>query len=217
MTSSQTFLFLAAVASVALAGCVHTIAPMPPPAMPGGREPQPVPPGMAQVDVVSAFEEQTWDVYAGDARVCTTPCTTVLDPLRPLALRSFQGARTDELWLPTLGAEALDKRGAVVLATGHDRGKYVNGIVFTTLGGMGAVTGITFTAVGCSDLQRRGGLCTAGLITGGVSLPVTAFFIWMLVDSMPHADVFPVLRAQPGGGQPPVKVGLGPAGISGTF
>jgi len=180
-----------------------------------GRGPQEPPPGMAQVDVVSAFEGQTWDVYAGDTHVCTTPCTTWVDPMRPLSLES-QGARQDHLFVPTLG-EALETRSAMLVATGHNRAKYVNGIVFTTLGGMGTVVGITFTAIGCSDQQRRGGLCTAGLITGAASLPIVAIFTWMIVDSMPHADVLPVLRAQPGGGQPPVTVRMGPGGISGTF
>jgi hypothetical protein len=180
-----------------------------------GRGPQEPPPGMAQVDVVSAFEEQTWDVFAGDAHVCTTPCTTWVDPLRPLSLVS-QGGRRDEIWVSSMG-EALETRNAVLVATGHHRAKYVNGLVFTTLGGMGVVVGITFMAVGCSDLQRRGGACTAGLITGAVSLPITAIFTWLIVDSMPHADVFPVLKAEQGRGLPPITVGMGPGGIAGTF
>lgn len=180
-----------------------------------GRGPQEPPPGMAQVDVVSEFEGQTWDVYAGENHLCTTPCTTWVDPMRPLYLES-QGGRRDQLWLSSLG-EVMETRNGVLVATGHHRGKYVNGLVFTTLGGMGTVIGITFTAVGCSDLERRGGLCTAGLITGAASLPITAIFIWMIVDSMPHADVFPVLKAQPGRGQPPITMGMGPTGIHGTF
>ncbi|HYV45060.1 MAG TPA: hypothetical protein VFA20_09375, partial [Myxococcaceae bacterium] len=72
-------------------------------------------------------------------------------------------------------------------------------------------------AVGCSDLQERAGMCNAGLITGAASLPLTAFGIWLLLDSNPKADVFPVLRTRPGRAQIPVTVGLTPTGIAGTF
>jgi len=174
------------------------------------------PPGMAQVQVVSDFEDQTWDVFAGQDHVCTTPCNTWLDPRRSIFLQA-RGNPRDEIYLPGLGQEAWQARNAVVVASGSCHGKYVNGVVFTSLGGMGLITGITLTAIGCSDTQRRGGMCTAGLITGGISLPVTAIFIWMLVDSGPKADVFPIYQSQPAPGQTPVKVGLGPAGISGTF
>lgn len=186
-----------------------SLAPVP------GRGPQEPPPGMAQVDVVSDSPEEAWDVYVGEDHVCTTPCTQWLDPMRPVFLRSQR--RGDELWLPVLGPELMETRNGVLVATGHSRAKFAVGATFTTLGGMGMVVGIVFTAVGCSDLARRGGECTAGLITGGVSIPITAAFIWMLVDSNPKADVFPVLRTQPGRAQVPISVGLTPTGIAGTF
>lgn len=181
-----------------------------------GRGPEEPPPGMAQVDVVSAFEEQTWDLYAGEDYLCTTPCTQWVDPLRPLRLNA-RGKPRDRIRLPGLGVEALEARNAVLLATGSCEGKFVNGLVFTTFGGMGTVVAITLTAVGCSDVERRGGMCNAGLITGAVSVPLTAFAIWLLVDSAPRADVLPVYRVPQGRGQPPLTFGVGPTGINGTF
>src|SRR5919197_164713 len=75
----------------------------------------------------------------------------------------------DELYVHSLGLEAIQARRAMLVAEGGCYDKRVNGIVFTSFGGMGMVTAITLAAVGCSDLQRRAGVCTAGLITGAVA------------------------------------------------
>ena len=186
-----------------------SLAPVP------GRGPQEPPPGMAQVDVVSEFPEQTWDVYVGEDHVCTTPCTQWLDPMRPVFLKS-QDSDPDQIWLPALGPEVMETRNGMLVATGTHQGKFINGLTFTSLGGMGLLVGITLTAVGCTD-PDLGGVCKAGLITGGVSAPITAVFILMLIDSQPKANVLPVLKTQPGRAQIPVTVGLTPTGIAGTF
>lgn len=197
--------------SAVLPGCIRRVA-VPPSAEDGPVEEPP--PGMVSVSVVSEYPRQVWDVYAGGDRVCTTPCTQWFSPRQYLVLKSREG---DELFIPGVGREALKARHAIVVAEGTSYAKYVNGIVFTTLGGMGVVTGITFTAVGCSQVQERAGMCTAGLITGGVSLPVTAFALWMLLDSSPKAHVLPAFQTQAHHGQPPVTVSLAPNGIVGTF
>jgi hypothetical protein len=194
-----------------LSGCIRRVA-VPPSAEEGPvQEP---PPGMVAVSVVSEYREQVWDVYAGRDRVCTTPCTQWFSPRQHLVLRSREG---EELFVPGVGREAQQARYAILVAEGTSYAKYVNGIVFTTFGGMGVVTAITLTAVGCSQVQERGGMCTAGLITGGVSVPVTAFALWMLLDSSPKAHVLPAFRAETHHGQPPVTISLAPNGIAGTF
>ncbi len=197
--------------SSVLPGCVRHIA-LPPSAEDGPVEEPP--PGMVTVSVVSDDEEQVWDVYAGGRRVCTTPCTRWFSPRQHLVLKSRED---DRLFVPGVGREALRARHAIVVAEGPSYAKQVNGIVFTTLGGMGLVTAITLTAVGCSQVQERGGMCTAGLITGGVSVPVTAFALWMLLDSSPKAHVLPAFKARAHHGQPPVTLSLAPNGIVGTF
>ena len=194
-----------------LPGCIRRVA-VPPSAEDGPVEEPP--PGMVAVSVVSEYEEQVWDVYAGRDMVCTTPCTQLFSPRQHLFLKSRNG---DRLFIPGVGREALRARRAIVVAEGTSYAKQVNGIVFTTFGGMGVVTAITLTAVGCSEVQKRGGMCTAGLITGGVSLPVTAFALWMLLDSFPKAHVLPVFQTKAQHGQPPVTLTLAPNGIVGTF
>ncbi|HYV43531.1 MAG TPA: hypothetical protein VFA20_01675, partial [Myxococcaceae bacterium] len=92
-----------------------SLAPVP------GRGPQEPPPGMAQVDVVSEFPDQTWDVYVGEDHVCTTPCTQWMDPMRPVYLES-QGPDHEKLWLPVLGPQLMETRGGMLVATGHHEG-----------------------------------------------------------------------------------------------
>jgi len=200
-------LFLSSV----LPGCIRRVAVAP------SAEDGPVaepPPGMVAVSVVSEYEDQVWDVYAGKDLVCTTPCTQLFSPRQHLFLKSRNG---DRLFIPGVGREALRARHAILVAEGTSYAKYVNGIVFTTLGGMGLVTATTLTAVGCSEVQKRGGMCTAGLITGGVSVPLTAFALWMLLDSSPKAHVLPAFQTKAHHGQPSVTISLALNGIAGTF
>jgi hypothetical protein len=204
-------LFVSLFLGLVLSGCIRRVA------VPPSAEDRPVqepPPGMVAVSVVSEYEEQVWDVYAGRDLVCTTPCTQWFSPRQHLVLKSRNG---DKLFIPGVGREALKARHAILVAEGTSYAKHVNGIVFTTFGGMGLVTAITLTAVGCSQVQERGGMCTAGLITGGVSVPVTAFALWMLLDSSPKAHVLPSFQANAPPGQPPVTLSLAPNGVVGTF
>ena len=204
-------LVVALLLSSVLPGCIRRVAVSP------SAEDGPVeepPPGMVAVSIVSEYEEQVWDVYAGRDRVCTTPCRQSFSPRQHLVLKSREG---DKLFVPGVGREAQQARHAIVVAEGTSYAKYVNGIVFTTLGGMGVVTAITLTAVGCSEARERAGMCTAGLITGGASVPLTAFALWMLLDSGPKVHVLPAFKAQAQHGQPPVTLSLAPNGVVGTF
>jgi hypothetical protein len=191
-----------------LGGCVHHVA------APREDAFEPPPKGQVEVDILSDDDGQSWQVMAGREVLCTTPCTQRLDAHQSLHLESEGG---DLLWVRGFGAEARRTQRAVLVAEGTHEGKQVNGIVFTTFGGMGVVVGTTFTAVGCSDLPDRAGLCRAGLITGGVSLAVTAGALWLLLDSLPKAHVLPVTTLRSGRGTPPVRVALVPTGVVGTF
>jgi hypothetical protein len=204
-------LFVPLLLGSVLPGCIRRVA------VPASAEDEPVqepPPGMVAVSVVSEDERQVWDVYADRDLVCTTPCTQWFSPRQHLVLRSREG---DELFVPGVDREAQRARHAMLVAEGTSYAKRVNGIVFTTFGGMGVVTAITLTAVGCSQVQERGGMCTAGLITGGASVPVTALALWMLLDSSPKAHVLPVFKSRAQHGQPPVTFSLAPNGIVGSF
>lgn len=199
----------AALLGLLFTGCVRRV--VLPPQEPLGEDP---PPGMVDLKVVSEYGNQTWDVHAGGEVVCSTPCTQRLRIGEDLVLVAGDG---DELFVPAVAIETPDTKRALLIAEGSHRGKRVNGIVFTTLGGMAMVTGITFTAVGCSNLQERAGMCTAGLITAGVGLPLTAVSIWLIVDALPKSHFMPVAQVKTLDGHPPVRVSLAPNGIAGTF
>lgn len=192
-------------------GCVRRVVHVPPEVE--GQKTEDPPPGMIEVNVVSEVDEETWDVYAGGTFLCQTPCMQWVDARSNLVLAAPSGER---LSLRSFGGEAMDARRALVVAEGTHEGKRINGIVFTTFGGMGVVTAIALTAIGCSDLDRRAGVCTAGLITGAVSLPVTAFALWMLLDSPPKLDVLPVYKAKGAKGSP-LSLLVAPNGVAGTF
>lgn len=178
----------------------------------------PAPPADAPANAVGVHfdsdrDGRQWQVLAGNQPPCLTPCSLWVDPSQTVNLRSSAG---DGLFIDTLDLELQGARHAVVVVEGKHRGEQVNGIVFTALGGMGMLTGITLAAVGCADVQRRGGMCTAGLITAGITAPLTAVSIWMIIDSNPKAHFFPVFTTKPPGGQP-ISLALTPAGVVGRF
>ena len=147
-----------------------------------------VPSGKISTNFVSD-DQRIWTVYAGDVPLCRTPCVEQIDSNQDITLRN----RKDVMYLHDLGLEAIEARRAMVVAEGTSRGEKVNGIVWTTFGGMGMVVGIVLTAVGCSNYEKRPGTCMAGAITGGASTALTALGIFLLLHSLPKAWVLPVL------------------------
>ncbi|HSN15031.1 MAG TPA: hypothetical protein VLT61_10385, partial [Anaeromyxobacteraceae bacterium] len=171
------------------------------------------PAGTIKVDLVSASASARWDVYYDDEVVCTTPCSKWLDPAHPLLFRTRDEGRygrgADRVRVPDLMPFA--STGMVqVQAHPTSDGKMATGIVFTSFGGMAAITGVALAGVGCSDTAERAGMCKAGVITGVVGGLVTAGSILMILDALPHAEF-----RLPGGTVGNVTVGPGFA--SGRF
>jgi hypothetical protein len=154
-----------------------------------GRTEQDGPPGTVKVDFVSANPAGRWDVYADDKVICTTPCAEWVSADRPILLRAreemFMRA-PDKVSVPNL--LAYSGAGRLQLQAHPTAwGELSAGIVFTTFSGGGAIAGVTLTSLGC--LGGHSGLCTPGLITLGLSAPLLAGSIWMILDSMPRAEV----------------------------
>jgi hypothetical protein len=208
-TRSPAFAALLVVLSVS--GCVRRVAMND---MDGPGPTEDPPRGMVELNVVSEYGDQIWDVYAGTPQaVCTTPCTQWFRPGQGLLLRSRDG---DRIYVSDFGEDVVRAKRGMLIAEGTCHGKHINGIVFTSFGGMALITAIPLVAIGCSDPTERG-MCNAGLITGGIALPLTAAAIWMLVDSLPKEHLLPVVRTQASKGQPPVTIAFAPTGIAGTF
>lgn len=204
-------LFLGLLLLASLTGCVRRVVSVPADDTDALGDP---PPGQVRLNLESDNPNRTWNVLSQtDGVLCQTPCTQTVSVNEPLLLESNVGAAE----MQPLAFEAPGAQRALVVAVDPNRALKVNGIVWTTLGGMGMVVAITLTAVGCSNLERRGGTCTAGLITGGVTAPLTTAGILMLVNSGPSVQVLPVLKTRPAPGQTPVSVAFTPTGVVGTF
>jgi hypothetical protein len=158
--------------------------------IPGRGEPE-APPGTVKVDFVSTSGSTRWDVYVDDKATCTTPCSAFVDPSRPLAMRTREDQQRVEI------GHVLTGLGPVqVAARPRENGKFVTGLTFTALGGMGVITGIALIGVGCSS-SSRGGLCTAGEYTIVPSAIVTGVAIWLMVTSLAKVEQHP--QYGPGG------------------
>ncbi|HSM91801.1 MAG TPA: hypothetical protein VLT47_02880 [Anaeromyxobacteraceae bacterium] len=149
------------------------------------------PAGTIKVDLISSNAAARWDVYYDDEVVCTTPCSRWLNPAHPLLFRTrdegYYGRGADRVRVPDLMPFA--GTGMVqVAAHPTSQGKLATGIVFTTFGGMAAVTGIALTGVGCSNTAEHAGMCKAGGVTLAVGGLVTAGSILMILDALPKAE-----------------------------
>lgn len=159
-------------------------APPQPPPDPYG---QPAPAGATRATFVSTGEGR-WDVRIDNNAVCTTPCALVIEPMRYVTLHS-QDPRPIRF-----AVGHLPPGEVLVQAKPRANGAFATGVTFTSLSGMGLATGITLTAVGCATDRR--GMCTAGLITGGVSAVGLYLSIDLLRSSLPRLHVGPA-RATP--------------------
>jgi hypothetical protein len=174
-----------------------------------GRGAEEGPPGTVKVDLVSANASARWDVYVDDQVICTTPCGKWLHPDRPIFLRTRDDGflrMPDRIQLTSL---APYREAVQVQAHATNQGKLATGIVFTSFGGMGVMTGLMLGLLGCSG--ERAGLCTGGLITGAAGGLLAAGSIFLILDAMPRAEIIPAA----GSSMPYVAVGLG--GARGRF
>jgi hypothetical protein len=184
-------------------GCVRRVASLPP-----EFESQAAPPEGSVDLVVLPDEGPSWRV-TGRTEQCVAPCAIRVGAGDRLVLTA---SNRDVIEVEGLPAAVVAARRAVLVPEPRSRALQVNGIVFTTLGAMATVVAITFTAVGCSDLMRRGGLCTGGLVTGAVGVPLMGASILMLVGSAPDAHFLPVAGTPQG-----PRLALGPTGLVGQF
>jgi hypothetical protein len=163
--------------------------------------PQGPPAGSTQATFVSTSSDG-WDVLLDRRPVCGTPCSIYVPPMQYVTLRS-RDARDRNRVLLDVGY--LPQGSVVVRGKPLSQGAYAGGIVGTTFAGMGLVTGITLTAVGCAT--DHDGMCTAGLITGGVSAVGLYLSIKLMQRAVPKAEVLP--------GRPYVAGNT--VGLAGTF
>lgn len=122
-----------------------------------------------------------WEVLVDKQPACVTPCAIDVPSGYWVTMRTVEDQ-------PVRVDVGMLEGPVTVTARPLAEGPYVTGIVFTSLGGMAAVTGITLTAIGCTSDRR--GMCLAGLITGGVGGVVTAGSILLMVRSLPRVQIY---------------------------
>jgi hypothetical protein len=154
--------------------------------------------GTVKVKFLPVQPEQEWNVVVGDRTICKTPCERWLDPTMPYTLKYDPGIfqKNEYLEVPDLRSQGGAER-LTVRAEPRRIGEFAGGILLSTFGGMGIVTGTALTAVGCAG--GGPGLCTAGLVTLPVGLALLAPGVWMIVDSKGVVRVTP-MQAGSGGG-----------------
>jgi hypothetical protein len=167
--------------------------PMPQQGM--GQQP---PPGSTHATFASTTDMQ-WEVAVDQQPACVTPCALWVPPL------SYITMRTNEFRPVRLDVGHLSGGSVMVQAEPLASGAYAAGVTFTALSGMGLITGISLTAVGCATDMR--GMCTAGIITGLASGLGLYGSILLMKSAVPKAHIGP---AQP-------YVAGTQVGLAGTF
>jgi hypothetical protein len=159
---------------------------------------QPQPNAPTRATFVSTGEAK-WDVWIDQQPACATPCTVPVMPLQFIALRTQERnpVRLDVGYLP--------HGDLMVTAKPMSEGLYAGGIVMTSFAGMGVVTGVTLTAVGCSTDHPT--MCKAGVITTVPSAIGLYLGIYWMRKALPRAVVE---RAQP-------YVAANSVGVAGSF
>jgi hypothetical protein len=137
-------------------------------------------PAPTRATFISTSSEQ-WDVTIDGEAVCSTPCTFPLFPIQFVTLRSQEPRPV------ILDVGRLPPGDLIVSGKPLHNGMYAGGIVATTLGGMAAVIGITFYAVGAA--RDRSGMTTAGLITGAAGGIALTGGIYLMMNAVPSASV----------------------------
>ena len=150
------------------------------------------PQGSLKVKFLPVWPNEKWEVVVGDRSICTTPCERWVDPAMPYALKHDPGMFSKNKYyeLPDLRPHLAEERVEVRVEPRSSL-EFVGGIVATTFGGLGVVTGTVLTAVGCSS---GGGLCKAGLVTLTSGLALGAPGIYLIVDSAGTVHVTPQNR-----------------------
>jgi hypothetical protein len=144
--------------------------------------------GKVRVNFLSADPERTWGIVTGEGELCKTPCVRWVDPKAPVRMRHPVGFGVNE----TVDISNLREQGGggPVQVSAHTMsvGKLVGGMTAAGMGGMSLMLGAMLAGVGCGS-ERRQEMCTPGIVMMGVSAPLIAGGVWLILGSGAHADV----------------------------
>lgn len=172
------------------------------------------PQGSVKVNFLSANPDHQYDIAINDRKLCSTPCSRWVDPAVPFTF-VYEKAwyeRNERIEMPDLRDQKAkgDKLDARAYPT--KTGKLAGGIVMTSFGGIGILTGAALTFVGAAKDQS--GTLTAGLITLPVGIGLTVPGILLIVNSGSYVEIEP---ADPGGPKMPVEARRSTLGVGWQF
>ncbi len=149
------------------------------------------PAGAVKVNFLSANSEHQYDVAVSDRKLCTTPCSRWVDPAVPFSFvhEAAWYERNERIEVPDLREHQAKGNKVDARAYPTKTGKLAGGIVMTTFGGIGVLTGAALTAVGAAKDQSS--TLTAGLITLPVGIGLTVPGILLIVNSGSRVEIDP--------------------------
>lgn len=149
------------------------------------------PAGSVKVNFLSANSEHQYDVSINDRKLCTTPCSRWVDPAVPFTFVHEKAwyERNERIEMPDLRQHQAKGNKLDARAYPTKTGKLAGGIVMTTFGGIGVLTGAALTAVGAAKDQS--GTLTAGLITLPIGIGLTVPGILLIVNSGSRVEIDP--------------------------
>lgn len=155
------------------------------------------PAGTVKAKFLPVRPGQDWEVTVGDRKMCSTPCERWVDPAMPYSLKYDPGIlqRNEIVEVPDLRPFAFHER-IEVRPTPRNNGELIGGILLTTFGGIGVVTGTVLTSVGAGKSDGTT-MRNAGLITLASGLLLLAPGIWMVVDSKGFVKITPMAAQSP--------------------
>lgn len=141
-----------------------------------GRGEAEAPAGTVAVDFVSASASVRWDVFVDDKATCTTPCTSFVDPSRPIAMRTREDMQRLEVDHVLTGVGPVQ-----ISAKPRAQGRFVTGISLLGVGGMTAFFGGFLWLAGSGG--DREGLATGGKWTLASTLIFAPVGLYLLLTS----------------------------------
>jgi hypothetical protein len=148
------------------------------------------PPGTLRVRFLPPDPDRAWRLSVAERKLCDVPCTRSVDPALPYSFRADGGfLRGDDVVdIPDL--RPFDGAGDVeVRPVPRNTGRLVWGIVMTSIGGLGMITGGVLLASGCGGQDQ--GRCIAGAIATPAGALLVAPGIWFIVTSRGGIEVAP--------------------------
>jgi hypothetical protein len=148
------------------------------------------PPGTLRVRFLPPDPDRAWRLSVGDRKLCDVPCQRSVDPALPYSFRADGGFLRGDDIVDVPDLRPFEDAGEVeVRPVPRNSGRLAWGIVMTSIGGLGMITGTVLLASGCGGTSQS--RCIAGAIVTPAGALLVAPGIWFIVTSRGSIEVAP--------------------------